>query len=67
VTTDSVKKACIFCNGQLSNPAKAKQIATDCDLLIAADGGAKHFSDIGSLLKSLLVIWTLLAPIYMEE
>jgi thiamine pyrophosphokinase len=47
VTTDSVKKACIFCNGRLSNPAKAKQIATDCDLLIAADGGAKHFADIG--------------------
>jgi len=47
VTTDSIKKACIFCNGRLSNPAKAKQIATDCELLIAADGGAKHFSDIG--------------------
>jgi thiamine pyrophosphokinase len=47
VTTDSIKKACVFCNGRLSNPAKAKQIATDCDLLMAADGGAKHFADIG--------------------
>jgi len=47
VTTDLAKKACIFCNGQLSNPAKVKQIAKDCDLLIAADGGAKYFVDIG--------------------
>jgi len=46
VTTDSIKKACIFCNGRLSNPAKAKQIAKGCDLLIATDGGAKHFVDI---------------------
>jgi len=47
VTTDSVKKACVFCNGQLENPADVKQIANDCDLLIAADGGAKYFFDIG--------------------
>jgi len=46
VTTDSAKKACIFCNGQLSNPEKVKQIAKDCDLLIAADGGAKYLVDI---------------------
>jgi len=47
VTTDSAKKACVFCNGQLENPANVKQIANDCDLLIAADGGAKYFFDIG--------------------
>ncbi len=47
MTTDSTKKACIFCNGQLENPASAKQIANDCDLLIAADGGAKYFLEIG--------------------
>jgi len=47
VTTESVKKACIFCNGQLKNPEKAKQIARDCDLIIAVDGGAKYFIDIG--------------------
>ena len=46
MTTDSTKKACVFCNGQLKNPANVKQIANDCDLLIAADGGAKYFSDI---------------------
>ena len=45
--TDSARRACIFCNGQLSNPAKVKQIAKDCDLLIAADGGAKYCVDIG--------------------
>ena len=45
--TDSARRACIFCNGQLSNPAKVKQIAKDCDLLIAADGGARYLVDIG--------------------
>ena len=47
MTTDSAKRACIFCNGRLSNPEKVKQIAKDCDLLIAADGGTKYFVDIG--------------------
>ena len=47
MTTDSAKKACVFCNGQLENPADVKQIANDCDLLIAADGGVKCFFDIG--------------------
>jgi len=47
VITDSARSACVFCNGQLKNPANVKQIANDCDLLIAADGGAKYFFDIG--------------------
>lgn len=47
MTTDPAKRACIFCNGQLNNTAKIKQIAKDCDLLIAADGGAKYFVDMG--------------------
>jgi len=47
VTTDSARRACVFCNGHLKNPANVKQIANDCDLLIAADGGAKYFFDIG--------------------
>jgi len=47
VTTDSARRACVFCNGQLKNPANVKQIAKDCGLLIAADGGAKYFFDIG--------------------
>ena len=47
MTTDSAKKACVFCNGQLKNTMNVKQIANDCDLLIAADGGAKDFSDTG--------------------
>ena len=46
MTTDSTKKACVFCNGPLKKPTNVKQIANDCDLLIAADGGAKHFFDI---------------------
>ena len=47
MTTDSARRACVFCNGQLKSPENAKQIANDCDLLIAADGGAKYFFDIG--------------------
>jgi len=47
VTTNSTKKACIFCNGQLKNPKSVKQNVNDYDLLIAADGGAKYFFDIG--------------------
>ena len=46
MTTDSGRRACIFCNGQFGNPEKVKQLAKDCDLLIAADGGAKYFVDI---------------------
>jgi len=53
VTTDSAKKACIFCNGQLSKSANVKQIANDCDLLIAADGGARYFLDIRNEMKAL--------------
>lgn len=47
MTTDSTKKACIFCNGDLKDPARVKRVAGDCDLLIAADGGAKHLADLG--------------------
>ena len=45
--TNSARKACIFCNGQLSNPTKVKQIASDCDLLIAANEGTKYCIDFG--------------------
>lgn len=34
--------ACIFCNGELKNPARAKQLAGGCNLLVAADGGVNH-------------------------
>jgi thiamine pyrophosphokinase len=47
VITDSARKACIFCNGQVSNPTKVKRIAHDCSLLIAANGGAKYCVDFG--------------------
>jgi len=47
VITDSARKACIFCNGQLRNATKVKQIASDCNLLIAADGGARYCADFG--------------------
>lgn len=47
MTTDSTRRACIFCNGQLNNPARVKKVTNDCDLLIAADGGAKYLVDMG--------------------
>lgn len=47
MTTDSAQKACIFCNGELKNSARIKRAARNCDLLIAADGGAKHLAGIG--------------------
>ena len=47
MTTDSAKKACIFCNGELKNSARVKRVAGNCDLLIAADGGVKHLVGLG--------------------
>lgn len=47
MTTDLAQKACVFCNGYLKNSAKGKKAANDCDLLIAADGGAKYCLDMG--------------------
>ena len=47
MTTDSAKKACIFCNGELKNSARIKRAASNCDLLIAADGGARHLAGLG--------------------
>jgi thiamine pyrophosphokinase len=47
VTTEMAQKACIFCNGRLNNPVRVRQIAEDCDLLIAADGGTRYCADLG--------------------
>lgn len=45
--TDSAKKACIFCSGELKSFAKYKRAASNCDLLIATDGGAKLLAVLG--------------------
>jgi len=47
VTTDSAKKACIFCDGELKNSARVKRIANNCDLLISTDAGARHLAAFG--------------------
>ena len=47
LTTDLTGRACIICNGPLGNSTKVKQIVEECDLLIAADGGARHLGEIG--------------------
>jgi thiamine pyrophosphokinase len=36
--------ACIFCNGELYDPNKEKPLVLKSNLLIAADGGAKHLA-----------------------
>ena len=48
------KVACICCNGELHNKAEAKMLAENCDLLIAADGGADHLAQLA--LKPKLII-----------
>lgn len=40
-------KACVLCNGEFGKPETLKLILDDCDLLIAADGGAEHFKRLG--------------------
>jgi len=35
-------KGCVVCNGEIRDYAWAKAQIADCDLLIAADGGARH-------------------------
>jgi thiamine pyrophosphokinase len=47
VIIDSAQKACIFCCGELKSSARAKRAAINCDLLMAADGGAKHLAGLG--------------------
>jgi thiamine pyrophosphokinase len=47
VTIDSAQKAFISCSGELKSSARAKRAASNCDLLIAADGGTKHFVSLG--------------------
>ena len=46
-SNNSPGKACVFCNGAFSERKNFKQIIEDCDLLIAADGGAKHIAALG--------------------
>ena len=39
--------ACVCCNGELRNEDELRCLAGCCDLLIAADGGATHLSNMG--------------------
>jgi thiamine pyrophosphokinase len=66
VTIDSLQDACIFCSGDLKNPAAAKRIAGRCDLLIAAGGGAKHLADLG-LRPAVIVGNTGAVPVNMSN
>lgn len=42
-----MKRAVIFANGNLSDLSQARNIITDDDCLIAADGGVKHILKLG--------------------
>jgi len=47
VSSERAKKprvACVFCNGTLDSPERAKRAASHCDLLLAADGGMRHLA-----------------------
>lgn len=48
------KTVMIFANGDLQNPAKIKQMATQAKQIIAADGGLVHVQALG-LVPNLLV------------
>lgn len=40
-------KACIWTNGELQHAQKARQESADADIVIAADGGARHLEQLG--------------------
>jgi len=42
-----LKMACIFCKSELKNIERAKCAASHSDLLIAVEGGTKHFAALG--------------------
>jgi len=50
MTTDkaaNIRTACICCNSKFDASGHVKRMVQNCDLLIAADGGAGHFFDMG--------------------
>ena len=43
----AARSACIFCNGELKEPDRTRTILAGAELIIAADGGAKHLAALG--------------------
>jgi len=43
----ATKRACVFCNGTLKSPDRARALAGSSDLVIAADGGTEHLVVLG--------------------
>lgn len=43
----SAKTACVCCNGEFRVSEKARYLALHADILIAADGGARHLAAMG--------------------
>jgi len=41
------RTACVFCNGELKDPDSARTVLAGAELIIAADGGAKHLAALG--------------------
>ena len=50
----SIKRAVIFANGLLNNLDSAREVILEDDLLIAADGGARHCLKLGFIPKILI-------------
>jgi len=44
---EMAQTACVFCNGVLKDPVRARILAEGSDLVVAADGGARHIAMLG--------------------
>ncbi len=44
---EGLMEGCVFAGGVLKDAEAARQVARRCDLIIAADGGAKHAAALG--------------------
>ena len=43
-SSEQIGTACVFCNGGFTCPEQAREFASRCDLLLAADGGVNHLA-----------------------
>lgn len=51
-------KGCIVCNGEIRDYERAKALITECELVIAADGGIRHLGVMGVVPN-----WPLILPL----